>query len=92
MPRAWLARSLIGELSFQASDASMQSIHGIEGPLEPGHPAAKRLPIGRELLPLPILAPRLRGIDDWFRCWSQHAPTNLTHAWPSLIDWPDDSC
>ena len=92
MPRAWLARSLIGELSFQASDASMQSIHGIEGPLEPGHPAAKRLPIGRELLPLPILAPRLRGIDDWFRCWSQHAPTNLTHAWPPLIDWLADCC
>ena len=70
----------------------MQPIHGIEGPLEPGHPAAKRLPIGRELLPLPILAPRLRGIDDWFRCWSQHAPTNLTHAWPPLIDWLADCC
>ena len=87
-----LARLLIGELSFQASDASMQPIHGIECPLEPGHPAAKRLPVGGKLLSLPIMPAGLRGIDDWFRCWAQHAPTNLAHACPSLIDWPVDCC
>ena len=70
----------------------MQSLHRLDRPLEPGHPAAERQPISRELLSLPIMPARLRRIDDWFGCRAQHAPTNLTHAWPSLIDWPADCC
>ena len=70
----------------------MQSIHRIERPFEPGHPAAERQPIRRELLSLPIMPAGLRGIDDWFRCWAQHAPTNLTHVWPSLIGWLAGCC
>lgn len=92
MRSGWISRSLTSKLSLQASDASMQPIHGIESTFEPSHPAAERLTIRRELQSLPILAPRLRRIDCWFRCGAEHAPTYLVHAWPSLIDWAADCC